>query len=227
MWFLQPGLTPMDIVMRTLAFLTIIIFILPLHEYAHAWVAFKLGDNTAKYRGRLTLNPMAHFDPVGAIFLFIFNVGWANPVPINPRNFKNPKRDSAITALAGPVSNILAALAGGIILNILVLFIFPNAGSSLKWVYRFFLYYVTMNVSLAVFNLIPIRPLDGSRILEAFISDRTLYKYSRYFNIATSVLFILILLGFLNRPLSIIGGAVYDFVMKISGAPFIMFSPYE
>ena len=102
-----------SILMQIVATLFVIFCILPLHEYAHGWMAEKLGDHTARAAGRLTLNPLASLDPFGALFLLLFGFGWAKPVPVNPWNFKKPKRDMAITALAGPVSNFLAALVGG------------------------------------------------------------------------------------------------------------------
>ena len=107
MWFLQSTLTFREVLMRLLASVVIIFTVLPLHEYAHGWVAYKLGDNTAKYSGRLTLNPIEHIDPLGALGILLFGFGWAKPVPIDSRNFKNPKSGMALTALAGPASNII------------------------------------------------------------------------------------------------------------------------
>ena len=112
MWFLQPSMTIPGVIMTILSMLMIIFLVLPLHECAHGWVASKLGDTTARFSGRLTLNPLSHIDPFGAVALLLFGFGWAKPVPINPRNFKNPKAGMAITALAGPVSNLLAAFVG-------------------------------------------------------------------------------------------------------------------
>ena len=109
-----------QIVMQILAVLFIIFCVLPLHECAHGWMAHKLGDDTAKFSGRLTMNPLVSIDPVGALSILLFGFGWAKPVPVNPRNFKNPKAGMAVTALAGPVSNILAALVGAILLNVLI-----------------------------------------------------------------------------------------------------------
>ena len=98
-----------------LASLVVIFLILPLHELAHGWVAYRLGDRTAKYSGRLTLNPLAHLDPMGALSLLLFGIGWAKPVPVDSRNFKNPKTGMAVTAAAGPLSNLLAALVGAVL----------------------------------------------------------------------------------------------------------------
>ena len=210
--------------MRILAAIIIIFFILPLHEYAHGWVAYKLGDKTAKYSGRLTLNPLVHFDPLGALSILLFNFGWARPVPIDPRNFENPKRDMALTALAGPVSNLLAAIFGGLILNFIILLGFPIIYLLKRWIYSFLMYYIMINVSLAVFNLIPIPPLDGFKILQAFIPNKYLWTYYKYSNAITFAMFILLFLGFFNFPLSVIQTAVYGAIVSITSLPFMFFS---
>ena len=117
MWFLQPGLTFTDLILKIMAILIITFLVLPLHEFAKAWVAYQLGDDTAKNEGSLTLNPLAHFSASGAICMLLFNFGWSKPVTINPNNFENPHRDMAFVALAGPIANILASLVGGVLLN--------------------------------------------------------------------------------------------------------------
>ena len=117
MWLFTPGLTLMDLVMRLFAILMVVFLILPLHECAHGWVAYRLGDNTAKVTGRLTLNPLVHFDPLGAIGVLLFSFGWARPVPVDASNFRKPRRDMALVAAAGPLSNLLAAIIGGLIVN--------------------------------------------------------------------------------------------------------------
>lgn len=188
----------MSVISQILATLFIIFCILPLHEFAHGWAAEKLGDHTAKYSGRLTMNPLASFDPIGSLFLLLFGFGWAKPVPIDSRYFKNPKRDTALTAVAGPLSNFLAAWVGGIIYFGLIL----AAHLSLPgFVRSFFVAYITINVALAVFNLLPIPPLDGSKILGAFLSNRTLYNYYRYQNVIVMVAFLVLFSGMLDRPI--------------------------
>lgn len=221
MWFLQSGLNLQDILMRILAVVTIVFLILPLHEFAHGWVAYKLGDKTAKYCGRLTLNPLAHFDPLGALSILLFSFGWARPVPIDPRNFEKPRRDMAITALAGPVSNLVAAIVGGLLLNFIIIIGMPILGSLIKWIYTFLMYYIMINVSLAVFNFIPIPPLDGFKIIQAFIPDKHLWIYYKYGNIITSAMFLLLLFGFFNKPLAIMQTAVYGAIVSITRIPFI------
>ncbi len=212
------------VLMEIIATLFVIFCILPLHEYAHGWMAEKLGDRTARAAGRLTLNPVASIDPFGALFLLLFGFGWAKPVPVNPWNFKNPKRDMAITALAGPVSNLLAALVGGIIYFALQLFVLPNVPVTVYvGIAAFFSAYITINVSLAVFNLLPIPPLDGSRIVSAFLSDRAMNAYYRYQNVIVMVLFLLLFSGVLNRPLSIAQDAALEGILWLASLPFKLF----
>lgn len=206
---------------QVLAIVFVILCILPLHEFAHGWVASKLGDPTAKLDGRLTLNPLASVDPVGTVWLFLFGFGWAKPVPVDPRYFKKPKRDMAIVALAGPVSNLLAALAGAVILFAVVAFVPYNNVTS--FILSVLSYYVTVNVTLAAFNLLPIPPLDGSRILGAFLSDRALAAYYRYQNIFMMVLFVLMFSGAFSGPLYAVESLLTRGVTWVAALPFRLF----
>lgn len=115
------GISMATVIAQLLASLFVVFLILPFHEFAHGWAANKLGDPTAKYAGRLTLNPLASFDAIGTLGILLFGIGWAKPVPVNPRNFKNPKKDMALTAFAGPLANLLASLISGILLNVVLL----------------------------------------------------------------------------------------------------------
>ena len=205
--------------------LPIILFALSLHETAHGYVASRLGDPTAKSLGRLTLNPIKHLDPIGFICMVLFGFGWANPVPINSRYFKKPRRDMAICALAGPVSNLLAAVCFSVLYGIaLVAFNlvaikigFPNETAyQLAEHFLIFLYYgISLNVTLAVFNLLPIPPLDGSRILSAFLPARLAYKYLKYERIISIVLMVLLLVGVLSPVISIATDLIINGLMWI------------
>ncbi len=212
-------------IMEILAILVIVFLVLPFHEWAHAFTALKLGDTSVKYRGRLTLNPLAHIDPFGALALLLFGFGWAKPVPIDPRNFKNPKGGMAITALMGPVANIVAAFAGGVIYSALLRF-FPSfmiTNDIGAYIGLFFSFYISVNCSLAVFNLLPIPPLDGSKILFAFLPDRAVmwfYKYQQFISIG---LIALLWLGVLSTPLSYLSGYLRVGVMWLASLPFGLF----
>ncbi len=210
----------LSIVSQILATLFVIFCILPLHECAHGWVAYKLGDHTAKYQGRITLNPITSIDLTGALFLLLFGFGWAKPVPVDARNFKNPKRDMAITALAGPVSNLLASLVGALIyVGILV-----AAKSNIpSFVHYFFSAYITINVSLAVFNLIPLPPLDGSKILAAFMSNKAINAFYRYQNVIVMVSFLVLFSGVLSRPITFLQILFTDGVLWLAQLPFHLF----
>lgn len=191
--------------MTTVITVAAALFCITFHELCHGFVAYKLGDPTAKNRGRLTLNPIKHVDIVGLIMMAVFHVGWAKPVPVDARYFKNPKRGMAITALAGPVSNILLAFVTAW-LTILCcwLWLAMELGSVLQWMTLFFYYATILSVGLAVFNLLPFPPLDGSKILFAFLPDRAwlwLMRYERYFGL---VLFALLYLNVLDIPLDLL-----------------------
>lgn len=217
MWFLQSGITFEDVLMRILAVLIIVFLVFPLHEYAHAFIAYKLGDRTAKAMGRMTLNPLSHFDPIGAVLILFFSFGWAKPIPVDSSNFKNPRRDMALVSAAGPLSNILAALVGGFISSFIYAF---GSGYVSKLVYVFFAYYISININLAVFNLLPIAPLDGFGIVEAFIPNRFLVKYYQHQRIIGMAIIFLIFLGFFSGPITFLNRVLYDFIIKVTSWPF-------
>ncbi|MBP5428590.1 MAG: site-2 protease family protein [Clostridia bacterium] len=161
---------------------------LTLHECAHGWVAYRLGDPTARDLGRLTLNPIRHIDPLGAISLLFFHVGWAKPVPINPRNFKRPRAGMALTAFAGPLSNFLLALFSAFLFLVIELpaeAVYRSGGTTpgflfLFYTVQFFYLLHLMNLMLALFNLLPLTPLDGSRILYLFLPKRAYFWFVRH-----------------------------------------------
>ena len=213
-------------VAEILAILLIIFLILPFHEWAHAFTASKLGDTEVKYRGRLTLNPLAHIDPFGALALLLFGFGWAKPVPVDPRNFKKPKLGMGIVALMGPVANIVAAFAGMLIYNIIAVAAGSSGFSTTTFgsiLYTFLIFYISVNVRLAVFNLLPIPPLDGSKILFVFLPDKWVYKFYQYQQIISMILIALLWVGVLSVPLDFLSTWLTKGLSWLAWLPFSIF----
>ena len=181
-----------------------------LHELSHGFVAYKLGDNTAKSMGRLTLNPIKHIDIFGLIMMVVLKFGWAKPVPVNMRNFKNPKRDMAITALAGPLSNVLICC---VVLFIYGLVYLPCnlAGTEFAGSLLYAVYITAyLSIALAIFNIIPIPPLDGSKVLFSLMSDESYMKLMRYERYGMLLLLALIVTDVLGNPLYAATEFVFD-----------------
>ena len=199
-----------QIVMYILSALIVIFLTLPFHEFAHAFVADKLGDKTARYQRRLTLNPLAHIDYFGALAIILFGFGWARPVPVNPRYFKNAKGGMALTALAGPVMNILLAFIACFIMY--AVFAFSNGGNAADYIVLFLAYYVQINVGLAVFNLIPIPPLDGWKVLSAFLPDRIYFKVLSYERYISFALILIVYLDILDRPIGMLSNIIINII---------------
>ena len=181
-----------------------------LHELAHGYTAYRLGDATAKKAGRLTLNPLRHIDWFGLIMMVSFRFGWAKPVPVNMRNFKNPRLGMAVTAAAGPLCNLVLGAA--------FLFVYGLAYSPLtaagttlaEGALRALATAAWLSLSLAVFNLLPISPLDGSKVVFSFLSDGAYARLMRYERYGMVLLLVLVWTGVLGRPLSAVTGWLYD-----------------
>ena len=184
-------------------------FALSFHEFAHAWMASKCGDNTAARMGRLTLNPMAHLDIMGSMMILFVGFGWAKPVPVDPRNLKDPRKDMMKVAAAGPISNLLLAMLAGMVWRLL-----GGTGLLSNSIFPVLIFYFTqINIALAVFNLIPVAPLDGSQIFSGYlmkINPQLAWKIQSY---GPQVLFGLILFGYIT------GFSILWLVMK----PFVNF----
>jgi len=193
-----------------------ILFALTVHEFSHAYVAFSYGDDTAKQAGRLTLNPIKHLDPLGTIMLFIVHIGWAKPVPVNPRLLRNPKKDMLWISAAGPLSNMFIALISGLLYRLLfAAFGYPAEGSFIDSLMLMVKFSLTINLVLAVFNILPIAPLDGSKILYGILpaSYRNfIFFLERY---GPFILIGLIIIGRATN-ISILGALIWPFVKFFS-----------
>ncbi|MGD7035083.1 site-2 protease family protein [Methylotuvimicrobium buryatense] len=193
----------LSLIQRIIVWVIPVVFAITVHEAAHGWVAKKYGDNTAKMLGRLTLNPLKHIDPVGTILLpgillltgtgFIF--GWARPVPVDARNFKNPRQDMAIVALAGPVSNLLMAVGWALIARVGVMI-------NVEFMTLPMIYWgiagISINLVLALINLIPIPPLDGSRVVSGILPNRWAWQYNKLERYGFLILLLMLFTGTLN-----------------------------
>ena len=217
------GGEPFELIITFFSRLFVIFCTMPIHEYAHALIATKLGDSTPKYNGRLTLNPMAHISPMGAIMIFLCGFGYAKPVNVNPRNFKDPKKGMAFTAIAGPISNLIMGFIAIFISTIFARFYYNNPSTLFLAIYYFLYFAGVVNVNLAVFNLLPIPPLDGSRIIQLLIPAKYYFKFMQYERYVVLIVFVLILSGVLSGPLSYISGLIIGLFTNIAKLPFIIF----
>ena len=186
---------------------------LTFHEFAHAYVAFRLGDPTAKLNGRLTLNPLAHLDPMGTIMLFLFRFGWAKPVPVDPRNLKNPKRDMLWISAAGPLMNMLLAVVSGIAIRIFLAtdLAYSSPQSNMGTLFQMLSLSLQINLVLAFFNLLPIPPLDGSKIFAGLLPDRYAHQIYMVERKGPMILFGIIIFGMITG-VHILGMLIHPFV---------------
>ena len=195
---------PMEVL---IILLPILIFSLCFHEFSHGYTAYKLGDHTAARNGRLTLNPLAHLDPIGSLMILFVGFGWAKPVPVNPVNFSNPRVDMMKVAFAGPASNLLLAFTGGLLMRLVNIFGLLQSEMFIQTLY----FFIFINISLAVFNMIPVAPLDGSQIFGNMISKNNpqlAWKLQMY---GPKILMGIILIGMVT-PFSVLGFLMMPFV---------------
>lgn len=193
-----------------IAFVVTIVIAIAVHEFSHAFSAYRLGDPTAKLAGRLTLNPAAHLDPIGTMALFFVGLGWGKPTPFDPFNLKNPKRDSAIIAVSGAVSNFLMAGVASLLyllINRLIRFDLPLALSA------FIQIFVEINLLLGIFNLLPIHPLDGFKVLGGLLPKDWYHDWIQMERYGIFILIILIFTGLIGRIIFPIISALMNFLL--------------
>ena len=216
--FLQQraSMTPLDLLFMMLAYAVILLLCLPVHEFAHGLVAHWCGDDTAKWYGRLTLNPFKHLDTMGTILILVAGFGYAKPVPVNSRNFRNYKRDMILVALAGPASNFLMALVAAVAFRLTPVLFGNHMGLDLLFALLFKII-IDVNITLMVFNLLPIPPLDGSRLWSSLLPGRWAYALEQYSRYITMGLMVLIFVGALDMPLYWMQYGVYTVLDLLTG----------
>ena len=189
-----------------------------LHELAHGYTAYRLGDDTAKRAGRLTLNPLKHLDPIGLLMMLVFHFGWAKPVPVNMRNFKNPKQGMAITALAGPLCNLLITLVFLVLYGLLFK---PLSNSDFGGrLLEMIVLTAYMSLGLCLFNLLPVPPLDGSKVLFSLLPDSAYVKLMQVERYGSILLLLLVWTGILGKPFSRLIQTVFSWLFPIAEAVF-------
>ncbi|MBR4286218.1 MAG: site-2 protease family protein [Clostridia bacterium] len=218
--FIRGDLKAIDLIVYVLSITYVCLCATPLHEFAHAFVAVKLGDDTPRLRGRVTINPMAHVDPLGILMIFLFGFGYAKPVEVRMRNFKKPKRDMAIVALAGPLSNFLQAFVYLLISAVLSVVLVFTGIAPLEYICMFFTFAALINIRLGVFNMIPVPPLDGSRLLTALLPAKAYFKIMQYERYISIGLMLLLFTGVLSTPLAKISEFIYNIFEFIIFLPF-------
>ena len=214
---------PAMTVVYLFSFLSIMLVSLPLHEYSHAKVAALLGDDTPERSGRLTLNPFAHSDLFGVIALLLMGIGWAKPVPVSAGRCKKvkPKLAMLLISAAGPLANFFLAFIGMAVFRAVILCnyeVLQTGKESFElYISSAVSYFTTMNISLTVFNLLPIPPFDGSRIFLAFLPAKLYFKIMRYERVIFGVMFILLIMGVFSIPLGFLSGRLYNFLVYATG----------
>ena len=194
----------------------VVLLAISVHEAAHGFMAYKLGDYTAKRMGRISINPLRHLDPIGALCMLVFGFGWAQPVMVNPYNFKKPKRDMALVSLAGPVSNFIMAFIGVALFKLLAICQLPN-NFFFELAFSFLRSFALLNIGLGVFNLLPIPPLDGSKIFLPLLPERLYYDIMRYERFGWIILIAALGLGVLDPIMSTLQMAILNLFIFIVG----------
>lgn len=197
------------------------------HETCHGLVAYWLGDPTAKNQGRLTFNPIKHIDLMGLIMMAVCHFGWAKPVPVDMRNFKNPKTGMALTALAGPVSNVLLAYLAMLCYSLCYYFSAVHESDAARYLLLFSYYVVLISAGLAVFNIFPIPPLDGSKVLFALLPDKWYAKLMRYERYGMALLAVLLLTNVLDTPLEFLRDGLTSGLAYIGMWPFELLAKFS
>lgn len=218
-------------IIQILLMIPVMLISLSVHEFAHARVAYARGDATARNMGRMTVNPLKHIDPIGALCMILFHFGWAKPVPVNSRNLRNPQRDMALVSIAGPISNLLLAFLGALLYTLSFRMLIANLGffaenefwlNACNMLLTFFYLFHIANITLAIFNLIPIPPLDGSRILTMFLPPRYYWKLQQYEPYFGIILMLLVLLGSFTGIISFVTSFISNGMLNIcSHIPFL------
>lgn len=208
------GLLGTQVLVDYLIRAAVCLLVIPFHEAAHALVSNLLGDPTAKNAGRLSLNPIRHFDPLGAVCMIVGGVGWAKPVGIDVRRFKNPKVGMAVSAAAGPLSNLLLAFVATVLYKVLY---YATLAQAPQLLMDFLWCLISMNISLGVFNLLPVPPFDGSRIALLFLPQKYYFKAMRYERYIMMAVLALVFLGVLNTPLRLAVNAVWYAMNGLTG----------
>ena len=208
--YLLGGSDALTIMMSFFSILVVLLVATPVHECAHGWMAKLLGDDTAENSGRLTLNPIHHLDPMGTICMLLFGIGWGKPVPVNPARCRKVKGKTAmaLTALAGPVSNVLLALVFMIIYK--VVFYTCGTVNNISYFLAALIFIIDINLYLAVFNLIPIPPFDGSRIMLAFLPTKLYFSIMKYERVIMVAIMLLLWSGILSIPLQIVSNWIFN-----------------